>query len=82
VAFIGEVVALVGGPLSYIGDVLGSVRGGGASGQPGLGPLQRLLGRLGAASAARRRGVMDGHGGDPLALGVLDDLLGQVSQLA
>jgi len=81
-SFIGDVVALVGGPLSFIGGVLRPIHGCGASGQTGLGCLQRLLGRLGAGLSGPDPGIVDGHGGDPLALGVLDNLLGQVGQLA
>ena len=81
-SFIGDIVALVGGPLSYIGGVLRPIQGRGPSGEPGLGCPQRLLGRLSAGLSGLDPGVVDGHGSDPLALGVLDDLLGQVGQLA
>jgi hypothetical protein len=82
VALVGEVVALVGGPLAFVEDVLGPVQGGGASGQPGLGRLQGLLGLLGSRLGRPDPGVVDGQGRDPLALGLLDDLLGQLGQLA
>ena len=73
-AIVGEVVALVGGPLPRIEVVLGPVQGGGASGQPGLGRLQRLLGLPGPRLGRPDPGVVDGQGGDPLALRLLDDL--------
>jgi hypothetical protein len=82
VAIVGGVVALVGGPLPRVEVVLGPVEGGGATGQPGLGRLQRLLGLPGPRLGRPDPGVVDGQGGDPLALRLLDDLLGQVSQLA
>jgi len=82
VPFIGDIVALVGGPLSGIGGVLRPIQGRGPSGQPGLGRLQRLLGCPGAGLSGPDPSVVDGHGSDPLTLGVLDDLLGQVGQLA
>jgi len=44
VALVGEVVAGVGGPLALVGAVLGPVQRRGASGQPGLGGHQGLLG--------------------------------------
>jgi hypothetical protein len=81
-SLVGEVVALVGGPLALIEVVLGPVQGGGASGQPSLGRLQRLFGLPGPRLGRPDPGVVDGQGRDPLALGVLDDLLGQVGQLA
>jgi hypothetical protein len=74
VALVGDVVALVGGPLSGIGGVLRPIQGRGPSGNPGLGCPQRLLGRLSAGLGGLDPGVVDGHGSDPLALGVLDDL--------
>ena len=54
-ALVGEVVALVGVPLPLIEVVLGPVQSRGASGQAGLGGLQRLLGLPARASAARTR---------------------------
>ena len=81
VALVGDVVALVGGPLSGIGGVLRPIQGRGPSGKPGLGCPQRLLGRLSAGLGGPDPGVVGGHSSDPLTLGVLDDLLGQVGQL-
>ena len=72
-AIVGDVVALVGGPLPRIEVVLGPVQGGGASGQPGLGRMERLLGLPGPRLGRPDPGVVDGQGGDPLALRVLDD---------
>ena len=79
-ALVGEMVALVGGPLPLVEVVPGPVQRGGASGQPGLGGLQRLLGRPGPRPGRLDPSVIDGHGRDPLALSRLDHLLGEVGQ--
>ena len=71
-------IALVSGPLPRVGVVLGTVQRRGASGQPGLGSLQGLLGRPGPRLSRPNPSVIDRPGGDPLALGRLDDLLGEV----
>ena len=78
---VGEVVALVSGPLPFVGVVLGPVQGGGASGQPGLGGHQRLLGLPGPRLSRPNPSVVNRQGGDPFALGLLHDLLGQFGQL-
>ena len=77
-ARVGEVVALVGGPLPGVEVVLDPVQRRGPLGQPGLGRVQRLLGLPGPRLGRPDPGVVDGESGDPFALGVLDDLLGEV----
>ena len=54
----------------------------GPLGQPGLSGLQRLLGFPGPCLSRPDPGIVDGQGRDPLALGRLDDLLGEVGHLA
>jgi hypothetical protein len=81
VALIGEVVVLVGGPLPLVEVVPAPVQGGGASSQPGLDRLQRLLGLPSPRLGRPNPSVIDRQARDPLTLGLLDDLLGQVGQL-
>jgi hypothetical protein len=78
---VSEVIALVSGPLPLVEIVPAPVQGGGASGQPGLGRLQRLLGRPGPRLGRPNPSVINGQSGDPFALGRLDNLLGQVGHL-
>ena len=82
VALVGEVVALVGGPLAGVEDILAPVLRCGAPGQPGLGRLQGLFGLPGAGLGRPHPSVIHGLGRDPLALHLLDDLLGDLGQLA
>jgi hypothetical protein len=81
-SLVGQVVALVSGPLPSLDVVLGLVQRRRPSGQPDLGCLQGLLGLPGPRLGCPNPSVVDGQGGDPLALGLLDDLFGQVGQLA
>jgi hypothetical protein len=81
-ALVSHMVALVGGPVAFLGRDLRLVNGGLALGQLGLGGLQRLFGGLGPGLGLPDPDVVQGQGGQPLALGVLDDLAGQLSQLA
>jgi hypothetical protein len=73
VALVGDAVAVVGGPRSFVKVVLRPVQRRGAAGQPGLGRLQRCLRLLGARLCRPDPRVVGGQG-DPLALGLLDDL--------
>jgi hypothetical protein len=84
VAFVGGLVpasarwSLVGGPLPRIGLGLGVVKGRRAQGQPGLGRVQRCLRLPGSRLSRPHPGVVHGKAGDPLTLGLLDNLVGEV----
>ena len=82
VARIGGMVALVRDAVALLGSDLGLVKRGAAPGQVGLGGLEGLLGGLGAGLGLPDPDVVQGQGGQPLPLGVLDDLAGQLGQLA
>jgi hypothetical protein len=82
VAVVGDAVTVISGPLTFVGSVLGLVQGRLAAGQGGLGGLQGLLGGLGATLGLLDPSVVQSQGGQPLALGVLDNLLGHLGQLA
>jgi hypothetical protein len=82
VAFVGDPVALVGDAVALLSSDLGLVQGLTAAGQVGLGGLQGLLGGLGAGLGLPHPGIVQGQGGQPPALGILDDLLGHLGQLA
>jgi hypothetical protein len=89
VAFVGDAVTVVGGPVAFVGPKvafvgggLGLVKGGAALRQVGLGGPEGLLGGLGAGFGFPDPDVVGGQGGQPPALRVLDDLVGQVGQLA
>jgi len=69
------VVALVGGPLPRVGS---GVTGRRALGQPGLGRVQRRLRLPGSRLNRPHSGVVHGKAGDPLTVGLLDNLLGEV----
>ena len=75
-------VAMVGDAVALLGGDLGVVKCGPALGQVGLGGLQGLLGGLGAGLGLPHPSIVQGQGGQPPALGVLDDLLGHLGQLA
>jgi hypothetical protein len=88
-AGVGDMVAVISGPVTFVRgalacgeDILGPVQGRLASGQPGLGHLQRLLGLPGPRLSRPHPGVIQGLGRQPCALDVLDNLLGDISQLA
>jgi len=72
------VVALVGGQLPRVGSGLGVVKGRRALGQPGLGRVQRRLRLPGSRLSRPHPGVVHGKAGDPLTVGLLDNLLGEV----
>ena len=75
---VGHAVAYVGGPLPRLGSGLGVVKSR-TLGQPGLGRVQRRPRlRPARASAAPHPGVVHGKADDPLTLGPLDNLLGEV----
>jgi hypothetical protein len=78
---IGEVVALVGGPLPRVSSGLGVVKGRRALGQPGLDGVQRRLRLPGSRLSGPHPGVVHGKAGDPLTLGLLDNLLGESATL-
>jgi hypothetical protein len=82
VALIGHALALVGEAVALIGGDSGLVERRPAPGQVGLGGLQGLFGGLGVGLGLPDPGVVQGQGGQPLTLGVLDDLMGQLGQLA
>jgi hypothetical protein len=75
VAFVGDAVAL-------LSSDQGLVQGLTAAGQVGLGGRQGLLGGLGAGLGLPHPGIVQGQSGQPPALGILDDLLGHLGQLA
>jgi hypothetical protein len=60
VTLVGEMVALVSGPLPGVSVILGSVQGCGTFGQSGSGRLQCLLGGLGSGLGRSNPGVVDG----------------------
>jgi hypothetical protein len=78
----GRPVAFVGDAVALLSSDLGLVQGLTAAGQVGLGGLQGLLGGLGAGLGLPHPGIVQGQGGQPPALGILDDLLGHLGQLA
>jgi hypothetical protein len=81
VALVGGMVALVGEAFPLLGSVIGLIQGGPAAGQVGMGGLEGLLGGLGADLGLPHPDIVKGQGGQPLPLGVLDDLPGQLGQL-
>jgi hypothetical protein len=81
-ALVSGMVALVSEPLALLSSDVRLVECRPALGQVGLGGLEGLLGGLGAGLGLPDPGVVQGQGGQPLALGVLDDLLGEGGQLA
>jgi hypothetical protein len=82
VALVGGVVALVGDAVAFVGADLGLVKGSAALGQVGLVGPQGLFGGLGAGLGLPDPGIVQGQGGQPLALSVLNDLPGQLGQRA
>ena len=82
VAFVGDPVAFVGDAVALLSSDLGLVQGLTAADQVGLGGLQGLLGGLGAGLGLPHPGIVQGQGGQPPALGILDDVLGHLGQLA
>jgi hypothetical protein len=96
VAVIGQALARISGPLTLISQVLTRISGpvalisrglslverGAALSQVGLGGLERLLGDLGSGLGLPDPKILQGQSGQPLALGVLDNLAGQLGQLA
>jgi hypothetical protein len=81
VAVIGHALTLVNGSLALVGNGPGLVKRRPALGQVGLGGLEGLLGGLGAGLGLSDPDVVQGQGGQPLTLGALDDLAGQLGQL-
>ena len=75
VPFVGEAVPLLGSDLS-------PVKRRPELGQVGLRVLEGLLGGLGADLGLPHPDIVQGQGGQPFTLGVLDDLPGQLGQLA
>lgn len=78
VALIGEVVSLVSDPLTHSQIVLGPIQGRLASGQLSPGGLKCLLGLPGPRLGRPDPGVLQHPGRDPLPLGVLDHLKGDI----
>jgi hypothetical protein len=68
-AFVDDPIALIGDAVTVISSDLGLVQGRPAAGQVGLGGLQSPLGRLGAGLGLLDPDVVQGQGGQPLALG-------------
>jgi hypothetical protein len=75
---VGRAVAFVGGLVPRVGSGLGVVKGRRALGQPGLGRVQRRLRLPGSRLSRPHPGVVHGKAGDPLTVGLLDNLLGEV----
>jgi hypothetical protein len=88
---VGRAVAFVGGLVPGIGEVVrssaarsrasgltGRRQGPLRAGQPGLGRVQRRLRLPGLRLSRRHPGVVLGKAGDPLTLGLLDNLVGEV----
>ena len=82
VALVSGMVTLVSDAVALIGSDLRLVERRPALGQVGLGGLEGLLGGLGPGLGLTDPEIVQGQGGQPLTLGVLDDLAGQLGQLA
>lgn len=82
VTLIGGMVAFAGEAVTVVGSDLGLVQCRPALSQVGLGGLEGLLGRVGTGLRLPDPDIVQGQGGQPLALGVLDDLLGEHGQPA
>jgi len=79
---ISGLVALVGDSVALISSALRLVKRRPALGQVGLGGLESLFGGLGAGLGLPDPNIVQGQGGQPLTLGILDDLAGQLGQPA
>ena len=82
VPVVGSLLALVGEAFPVVGSDLGLVQCGPALDEARLRGRKGCFGRSGTGLGLPDPGVVKGKGGQPLALGVLDDLLGQLGQLA
>src|SRR5512133_3807120 len=81
-ALLGGVVALVRDAVALLGGDLSPVERRPALRQVGPGGLQGPFSCLGPPLGLRDPEIVQSQGGQPLALGLLDDLAGQLGQLA
>ena len=75
---IGEVVALVGGPLPRVGSAWASSRAAARWASQAWAACNAASAWPGSRLSRPHPGVVHGKAGDPLTLGLLDNLLGEV----